>query len=243
MFIPILYEDDQLIVIDKPPGVVVNRAESVQGETVADWADEKIKEQIEKSKNANDKDFLDRSGIVHRLDKDTSGILLVAKTFQSFTNLQKQFADRVIQKKYTALVHGKPPAKTGAITVPVARLPWNRERFGVAVEGKEASTSFKTITVYADEKTKEMYTLLSLSPHTGRTHQIRVHLKYLGLPIVSDEFYAGRKRLRRDREWCSRLFLHAAAITFSHPLSGKPTTIESPLPLDLAEALSKLSPL
>ena len=183
------------------------------------------------------------------MDKETSGILVIAKTSPVFQKLQEQFKDRKINKFYTALVHGKVEPKEGEINLPVGRLPWNRERFGVIPGGRESTTSYRSISNFQIPNKKsnslprivnDKFTLLELYPKTGRTHQIRIHLKYLGYPIVADEFYAGRKTARRDRIWCPRLFLHASGISFSHPAQEKTLTFKSELPIDLTRALNTL---
>lgn len=219
MIIPILYEDDQLLIINKPPGIVVNRAQSVKEETVQDWVEEKLNLQI------------DRAGIVHRIDKETSGILLIAKTPESFLELQRQFKEREVKKTYLALVHGKLVPEEGEIRAPVGRLPWNPERFGVVPGGKEAMTRYKVYKYYND------YTVVELYPETGRTHQIRVHLKYINHPIVGDYLYAGRKTSRDDRVWAPRVMLHAWKISFIHPVTGKTLALEALIPDDMGRLI------
>jgi len=236
----VIYEDDSILVLDKPAGWIVNDAITTKGQNVVQkWLSNMTYPLAMNSEM--------RSGIVHRLDKETSGILLVAKTKEAFENLQREFKERKVDKTYTALVHGTvehPPAGgEGVINVPVGRLPWNRERFGVLPGGREAVTHYLRIKNYelGIKNRIEKFTLLELKPKTGRTHQIRVHLKYIGHPIVSDEFYAGRKTSRKDKEWCPRLFLHAASISFVHPESGKKVSFKSDLSSDLESALKKLS--
>jgi len=241
----IIFEDDYLIVLDKPPGWVVNEADTTKHQKVVQkWL---VKERpYELAKNSEL-----RSGIVHRLDKETSGVLVVAKKAMAFKDLQAQFKARKVKKTYTALVHGKVEPEKGTINAPVGRLPWNRERFGVLPGGRSAETKYKVVGYYECEEVRPFkvhlsraksrdYSLLTLSPKTGRTHQIRIHLKYLGHPIVSDEFYAGRKTARRDRIWCPRLFLHANKISFTHPEKGKIVSFKSKLPDDLQSCLKKL---
>ncbi len=230
----VLFEDNSVLVIDKPAGLVVNRAESVKGETVQDWLGKQRSEISDKT----DSDFSKRNGIVHRIDKETSGCLIIAKTPEAFTELQRQFRDREIEKAYISLVHGIPQMKSGKITAEVGRLPWNRERFGILSGGRPSETTWNLIDAY--DKDKEKYALIEWHPKTGRTHQIRVHAKYIHHPLVADTFYAGRKTSRRDREWCPRLFLHAAKITFTHPETGKRMTVESQLPEDLKQVLARL---
>lgn len=226
----IVYEDESFMVVDKPAGWITNSAITTKGQPVLqDWVAENFQFPISTDK------FL-RNGIVHRLDKETSGIILVAKTESAFENLQTQFKNREVQKTYVALVHGKVEPETGEISVPVGRLPWRRDRFGILPGGREATTRYKVDEVYETES--GTFTLLSLAPKTGRTHQIRIHLKYLGYPIVADEFYAGRKTARNDRKWCPRLFLHAAGIEFAHPVSGKRVSFKTVLPDDLNRSLT-----
>jgi len=224
----IIFEDESILILDKPAGWIVNDATTtVNQSTIQEWLRRNFQFSIFNFQNL-------RNGIVHRLDKETSGVLLVAKTKEAFENLQAQFKSREVKKNYLALVHGKVEPKEGEIKEPVGRLPWRRDRFGVLPGGREATTGYKVIRYY-DIK-NEKFTLLELKPKTGRTHQIRIHLKYIGHPIVSDEFYAGRKTARNDRKWCPRLFLHASKISLKHPQSGKKMEFESPLPFDLEKA-------
>ena len=233
------------MVIEKPAGMVVNRAESVKGETVQDLLEKKYEVRSTKSE-VNDKgfayqdgEFYNRSGIVHRIDKETSGLLLIAKTPSAFGNLQEQFKQRVVGKKYRALVHGQVTPDSGEIAVPIGRLPWNRTHFGVFPGGREARTSYQVAAYYQQGK-QEKFSYLIVSPYTGRTHQIRVHLKYLGHPIVADELYAGRKTSRNDRMWCPRLFLHADYLKFRQPVSGKWIEVTSKLPNELKRVVEQL---
>ena len=229
----IIFEDKDLFVFDKPTGWIVDDSKSTKGRDVIEtWLRENFDYEIAKNKEK-------RSGIVHRLDKETSGILLVAKNTKTLNALQAQFKKRLVDKTYTALVHGEVSPKEGSVEVPLGRLPWNRERFGVLPGGKKATTHYLTTNYY--RKGKEKYSLMTLFPKTGRTHQIRIHLKHLGYPVVSDEFYAGRKTARKDRVWCPRLFLHASKISFTHPTTTKKLSLKSELPHDLKSALEKLS--
>lgn len=216
MSIPVLFEDETMLVVNKPPGIVVNRAESVKGETVQDWVEKTYHIFIE-----------DRAGIVHRIDKETSGILLVAKTIPAFESLQRQFKEREIRKTYIAVVHGAVAPAEGEINAPVGRLPWNRERFGIVPGGKESVTKYKVV-----GKSKA-FSLVEVYPQSGRTHQIRVHLKYIHHPIVGDYLYAGRKTARADRTWAPRVMLHAWKLTCRHPATGKELAFEAPIPDDM----------
>lgn len=237
MNIGIIYEDKDLLVLDKPAGITVNKSDTtIHEETVQDWIEARIIDLgFRISEFDKDSDFYKRAGIAHRIDKETSGILLVAKNKESFEALQAQFKDRKVKKTYIALVHGKVEPGEGEIRVPVGRLPWNRKRFGVLAGGKEAVTRYKVIeTRYKfSGKDKESLSLLELNPETGRTHQIRVHLKYINHPIFADFLYAGRKTSRDDRKDLERVFLHAGGISFYHPKTGEQISFESRLPEEL----------
>ena len=264
----ILFEDDDLLVIDKPAGVTVNRSDTTKGgETIQDWSEEYLKIRSTKHalvpspkrgeirnnsemQNSNDKngfdirnsdfEFSNRGGIVHRLDKETSGILLIAKNPIAFAHLQVQFKERTVKKSYLALAHGRLLPPDGEIRAPVGRLPWNRKQFGIVAGGRESVTRYKTIANFKSNSTDETLSLVELYPETGRTHQIRVHLKYIGYPIFADFLYAGRKTARDDRKLLSRVFLHAAKISFTHPTTHEHISFESPLPEDLQSFLESL---
>jgi len=227
----IIFEDEDILLLNKPSGVVVNRANTTKKPTVQDW--------LEKYLKLKDEGIGRRAGIVHRLDKGTSGILIVAKTTKAFENLQAQFKERSIKKSYQCLVHGKIEIKKGQIIAPVGRLPWNRERFGVLPGGRSSETNYEVISYYKNDK--DIFSLVSVFPKTGRTHQIRIHMKHLGYPLVADEFYAGRKTSRKDKIWCPRLFLHAKSISFVHPRTNKKLTFQANFPNDLSKVLQKLT--
>lgn len=212
----VLFEDNTILVLDKPSGWDV--------ETLQAWIKDTFNFPISSSREF-------RNGLVHRLDKETSGVILIAKDEKTFSMLQEQFAKRQVKKTYIALAHGKIDQKEGTIDAPTGRLPWKRTKFGVFEGGRQARTDYKVIKYI--EREKEMYTLLELYPKTGRTHQIRVHLKHIGHPIVSDPLYAGRKTNRQDRKWCPRLFLHAQEISLDH------LNFKSDLPSDLKSVLEK----
>lgn len=298
MNIKIIYEDSDLLVIDKPSGITVNRSDTTrEEETVQDFAEKYLKitkgaevahknflvrnarqklsqdslresasttnENFESSPRppTSDNDFFKRGGIVHRIDKETSGILLIAKNPAAFLNLQKQFKERKVEKTYVALVHEEVKPEIGEINVPVGRLSFNRRRFGIVAGGREAVTKYKALKYLEVQNGKwdteslisrnrnikksssktSHFTLLELYPKTGRTHQIRVHLKYFGHPVFSDPLYAGRKVSRTDRKLLPRLFLHAANISFLHPKTGKQVSFKSDLPKDLENFLSNLN--
>jgi len=251
--IAIIYEDQDILVINKPAGFTVNRAETTKNEiTIQDWAEGSIgiKNNELGIKNTPkfgetgwdpSMDFYNRGGIVHRLDKETSGVLLIAKTPLAFVHLQNQFKERNVKKEYLALAHGIIKPEKGEISVPVGRLPWNRTRFGILPGGRESKTIYTVKQYYLHPETKELVSLVILYPQSGRTHQIRVHLKYIHHPIFSDFLYAGRKTARRDRKFVARVFLHAAKITITHPTSGKTVSFEAPLPADLSDFLKTLT--
>lgn len=247
MNISIVYEDEDVLLVDKPAGITVNRAETTKEDlTVQDWAEEHIgidKNNIPVNKKFGEEgwdpklDFYSRGGVVHRLDKETSGILILAKNPEAFVELLKQFRERTVKKVYIAFAHGLIEPVEGEINVPVGRLPWNTTKFGILPGGKESKTLYKVLDVYLNTKTKEKLSLVEMYPQSGRTHQIRVHLKYINHPIFADFLYAGRKTARTDRNLLPRVFLHAAKISFLHPKSQKEVLYEAPLPKELAACL------
>lgn len=278
MNLDILYEDQDLIIINKPSGLVVNRSTTMKAETIQDWFLQKFGEEYF-TKNFWDQNLFyqklipidfteefgdvmaiwqERLGIVHRLDKDTSGVLLLAKNPGALLNLLAQFKKRQTQKTYLALVHGHLSEKNGTINAPITRNSQNRLKFAIDNSGRQAVTDYKvvkefsslteeTIALIAKEskvkvkKIKELYqagfSLIQLSPKTGRTHQIRVHMSAIQHPLVSDQLYAGRKRSKLDVFWCPRQFLHALSIEFTHPNLQEKMIQEAPLTQDLNEVL------
>ncbi len=248
----IIYQDEAMIVVDKPAGLVTTPSETQTEDTVADILQKEFGVKLE------------RGGVVHRLDKDTSGILLVAKTQEAFENLQAQFKARVVHKQYLALVHGSIEGP-GVVDGAIARNPGNRESFIVDEKlpnAREAVTRYEPVgnfqfsinnfqTIFEEFNKIQIrklershygeFTLVRCFPETGRTHQIRVHLKHIGHSIVADEKYGGIKTYRLDHRWCPRQFLHAAKIEFKHPVTGEQVSFESPLPEDLQEALAILN--
>lgn len=229
----IIYQDESLFVIDKPSGWIVNEAATTKDQPV-------LQTWLRQFDYPLVNDTASRHGIVHRLDKETSGVIIIAKTREAFDKLQAEFKAREVQKTYTALVHGRLEPPEGEIEVPVGRLPWRRDRFGVVAGGRHSQTLYKVIQFYPGNNGG--HTLVEFYPKTGRTHQIRVHAKYIKHAIVADEFYAGRKTARNDRKWCPRLFLHASGIKFIHPVTGKLVEFKSPLSQDLESSLHALSP-
>lgn len=237
----ILYEDEAMLVIDKPSGMIVNKADTTRD--VITLQDEIItylhlnQPVIERGDNGYRNAFLERSGIVHRLDKETSGLLLIAKTEAAFITLQAQFKERTVKKTYKTLVHGEIKPSSGEVNAPIGRQEWNRMRFGVVAGGKEAVTLYTVLEYRQFLPKKEAVSFLEIELKTGRTHQIRVHMKFLGYPLFADFLYGGRKQQRDDRKFLSRVFLHAATISFQHPITQETLYFSSELPPELQEFL------
>ena len=224
-----IFEDENFLVIDKPYGITVNNAETNSNQkTIQKWIDTRQN----KGRTLVSTEFYEKSGIVHRLDKDTSGVLVIAKTESAYLNLKSQFQSRLAGKKYLALVHGIVDPAAGTINAPIERNPFNRMKFGIFPGGREAETRYKILTAL------KTFTLLEITPKTGRTHQIRVHMKYINHPIVSDPIYGGRKQNREDLKFCPRLFLHAQSLTIKHPITNELLTFTSPLPEELQKVLN-----
>ncbi len=229
MDIPILYEDGAVVVIDKPVGVICNRAETVKVETLQDWWESRYKVASESTKTEDESYFLERSGLVHRLDKETSGVMIMAKTVPSFVELLRQFREREVQKTYVALTHGLWKVRVGEISLPIGRRSDNRQRMGVREDGRESVTNyrvreeFKSWSFPRELKVEDRgytgFSLVEFMPKTGRMHQIRVHARHMGHPIVGDEQYGGRKRSREDRKWCSHVMLMAKTLELTHPIT------------------------
>lgn len=230
------YEDADLAVIEKPAGWVVNRAQSVREKTIQDWV-----EQIGWVKGGGDTPFENRNGVVHRLDKVTSGLLIIAKNPQAFASLQDQFRQRLVEKEYLALAHGWLKPRKGEISLPVGRKARNRHEFGVFLGGRPALTGYE-VAKYYSSPLGEKVSYLVLKPKSGRTHQLRVHLKYLGHPLIGDPVYGGRKNIKADARWCPRLFLHAFQLSFLQPRQGNRLTVKSELPAELGRILTNLKP-
>jgi 23S rRNA pseudouridine1911/1915/1917 synthase len=242
--IEVLYEDKNILVINKPAGIVVHPGEGnshLQG-TIVHSILNKISEELKKSKEDNK---IQRPGIIHRLDKDTSGALIIAKTEFAFNFFIQQFKERKIKKEYVALVFGKPIHPEGKINSPIGRSLKNRKKMTIEETGKEAVTEYKV------EKTMELeegffVSLLKIKIPTGRTHQIRVHMSAIGHPVVGDQIYGSQKLNKKFEEKVAikRQFLHAKKITFILP-EKKPTsktkkTITAPLSKDLQDILRGL---
>lgn len=235
----ILYEDETLLVICKPPGMVVNRADTVEeGETLQDW----VESHVGAISQSPVQIFRDRSGIAHRLDKETSGVMVIGKTSESLAELMRQFKERETEKEYLALVHGKMSPSETIVNLPIKRSVENRHKFRVDVFGKSAVTGYKVEQIFDGiDDYQDGFTLVRLFPKTGRTHQIRVHMAHLGYSLVGDELYGGRKRSDRDRDWCPRHFLHAATLRINHPYTNERVQFDATLPNDLQKALDHVN--
>ncbi len=223
--VKVIFEDDNIVVYDKPTGLVVNKSETTQGQTLAEYSSEYLDMD---EKEDTESDFYSRGGIVHRLDKDTSGLVLAAKNQEYFDFLQLLFKQRKVKKRYVAICLGKMKEDEITINAPIARNPDNRFKFAVVDGGKDARTSFTKLKVF--EKEGIEFTLVEARPITGRTHQIRVHLTALNLPIAGDEIYLGKKNLEKCYPLFPRLMLHATQLSFVDDRTQKEFDFISPLP-------------
>lgn len=228
----IVHEDETLVVVNKPAGLVVHPAAGTPSGTLANALAYHFQSLPDRGV---------RPGIVHRLDRDTSGLLVVAKTEAALENLSDQFRDRTVFKSYVALVHGRVASASGKIDQPLARDPSNRTRMAVVRGGRQS------LTLYRVRRSFERFTLLDVELKTGRTHQIRVHLAWMKHPVVGDETYGGGRdntiqdpRLRARVRNLNRQFLHAEKLGFKHPASGEFVKFESSLPDELEELLTGL---
>lgn len=221
----ILFENEDVMVVNKPAGMVVHPA---VGHTSGTLVHAALAHAPEMAGIGGEK----RPGIVHRLDKNTSGIILLAKNDQAHHQLQEQFRTRQVEKVYLALVDGRPPTPTGRIEAPIGRDPAHRKQMAVVVphKGRQAISEYRTLETYPQ------HTFLEVHPITGRTHQIRLHLSYLDCPVVGDTTYGrGKPSLPTDRH-----FLHAARLTIKLPAEVQPRTFEAPLPEELEAILQDL---
>ncbi len=235
-YITIVYEDNNFLVANKPAGLIVHKknAEDEQP-SVVDWVIENYPE----LKNVGEPFIasgteVPRAGIVHRLDKDTSGLLLIAKADEAFYYFKDLFQEHKIQKYYLALVSGHPKNPSGTIDSPLGRIGMKRT---TKIIGNKLIDSKEAITDYKTAKTFKNYTLLEVAPRTGRTHQIRVHLKSIGLPVAGDPIYGPKKAVLPTG--LDRLFLHAYKLDFKTP-DGKAMSIECDLPEELQKVINEL---
>lgn len=222
----VIYEDDDLAVIDKPAGMTVhpgmgNETGTLVSAIMARWP-QIVEMNIEEK----------RAGIVHRLDKDTSGLIVVAKNDVARRKLMAQFAARTVHKEYTALLERRPQTTRGRIEAPIARDPQNRKRMAVVRDGRPAVTEYTVV----DDEFIGKQALVKLTIFTGRTHQIRVHMAFIGCPIVGDMLYGFRKQ----RLGLKRHFLHADELAFDQPTTGERLQFSLPLPVGLQNVMEKL---
>ncbi|MFC1621787.1 RluA family pseudouridine synthase [Patescibacteria group bacterium] len=224
----IMFEDDFLIIIDKPQGVVVNRSETSPKDTLQDFIEEKYPKTF-----LGESEFAQRSGIVHRLDKDTSGVIIGTKTEEAFNHIKKQFQNREVKKEYLAVVIGEFTDAKVRVEAPIKRSPKNRLKMGIDPSGREAVTNIELEKNF--EKEGEKFTLLRVYPETGRTHQIRVHLAALKFPIVGDKIYSTSNNMAQLSGIFDRLMLHSKAISFVHPDKKEPVNFEAPIPKEFSE--------
>jgi 23S rRNA pseudouridine1911/1915/1917 synthase len=236
----VLYEDQDIIVVDKPAGLVVHPAPGHAGGTLVNAILHHVPDLAGIGGEV-------RPGIVHRLDKDTSGVIVVAKHEAALRHLQAQFKSRKVEKHYIALVEGKIEKEQGRIVAPIGRDPRNRKRQAVifaenpgALKARPATTEYKVLASYTvplrNDLGRGTFTLVQAHPITGRTHQIRIHFAWLGHPLVGDPIYG----LRRQRLPVPRLFLHAARLAFVLPSTGERVEFSAPLPAELQEVVHNL---
>lgn len=229
----IIFENDELIVVNKPAGMVVHPAAGHAGGTLVNAV-------LGHEPDMEGIGGEERPGLVHRLDKDTSGLIVLAKNERAHRWLQDQFRDRKVEKTYLALVDGKPPTPAGRVEAPIGRDPNHRKKMAIlpggnpkrpGAGGREAVSEYHTLEAFPK------HTLLAFHPHTGRTHQIRLHCAFLGCPIVSDPIYGHRHSSLPELK---RHFLHAYKLKITLPGQKQPQTFEAPLPDDLQRALEQL---
>lgn len=219
----VIYEDQYIMAVNKPAGMVVHPAYGHESGTLVNAVLARCPEIL-------DVGGPDRGGVVHRLDMLTSGVILVAKNDATHRALQRQFKKRLVSKTYLALVENEPSPRQGLIDAPIGRDKRERKRMAVVKTGREARTAYHVLESF------ERYSLVELNPESGRTHQLRVHLAWLGCPVVGDKVYGYRRQqLLKDRH-----FLHALRIKFTHPNTDEPLSLEAPLPADLVNLLKQL---
>ncbi|WP_338064552.1 RluA family pseudouridine synthase [Vagococcus coleopterorum] len=219
----IVYEDDDVVVVNKPQGMVVHPSAGHASGTM-------VNALLFHIKNLSSINDVVRPGIVHRIDKDTSGLLMVAKNDEAHESLSKQLKDKTVVRRYVALVHGEIPHEKGTVDAPIGRSKINRQSQAVIEGGKPAVTHFKVLEKFED------FTLIECQLETGRTHQIRVHMQYIKYPIAGDPLYGPRKTLPGTGQ-----YLHAKSLGFVHPKTGEELYFEADLPENFQEILKTLN--
>lgn len=230
----IRFEDESLIVLSKAAGMVVHPAHG-------NWSGTLVHALLGYSDDLGTLQGDERPGIVHRLDKDTSGLMIVAKNDDTQRALQSMIQQRLVERRYVALVHGRVVPDTGLIDAPIGRHPKEPKKMWVsdAAGARQAVTSFRTLERFESDGVDEGYSLLECKLQTGRTHQIRVHCAYIKHPVVGDPLY-GRRRLKEDLG-LTRQFLHSYSLAFEHPVTGERVDLRAALPEDLATALASIA--
>ena len=223
----VVYEDDDVIVVDKPPGLVVHPGAGNTSGTLVHGLVARYPEIVDVGDPA-------RPGVVHRLDKGTSGLLIVARSQGAYTDLVSQMASRSVERRYDALAWGKPEPPTGVIDAPVGRSARDPTRMTVSSRGRAARTHYRVQAVY---RRPAVVSLLECKLETGRTHQVRVHLAAIHHPVVGDARYGGK----REPIDAPRPLLHARSLAFVHPRSGDRVELEAPLPADFDDVLARLT--
>lgn len=234
----VLYEDEALLAINKQPGLVVHPAAGHRDKTL-------VNALLYHLGKLAPGPLIERRGIVHRLDRDTSGVMVVARTQGAYESLAQQFKAHNVQKSYLAITRGIPKTASGIISLPIGRHQKKRKKMAVRSNGRQAVTEYCVLERLGN------FALILLKPKTGRTHQIRVHLKTLGTPVLCDATYSrksaiyeselrGEKRKPQEKPLIARQALHAKSLTVRHPLTGEPVTFEAPLPEDFQDALTAL---
>ncbi len=221
--VDVIYRDDHILVVDKPHGIAVHPGPGHRDDTLVNGLLKIFPETAAVGAP-------DRPGVVHRLDLDTSGLLIFALTPEAYVQLGKAMRERAIKRTYTALAHGRVQPAEGTVDAPIGRDPSNRTRQAVVESGRAAKTHYRTVEQLPNA------TLLEVELETGRMHQIRVHLTAIGFPVLGDMTYGNSPKVNG----LNRQFLHASRLSFAHPVTGEQMTHESPLPADLASVLERL---
>jgi len=225
----ILYEDDDLLLVVKPPGVVVHPSCGHKDGTLVHGL-------LDHCENLSGISGVERPGIVHRLDKDTSGVMVIAKSDRSHHGLVELFKSRQVKKVYHAIIVGRPETRKGCVSKPIGRHRGNRKKMAVVEHGGRDAVTCWTVL----EELPCNMTYIEVRPETGRTHQIRVHMAFLGHPVAGDELYGGKQLKTPEEIAFERQCLHAYSLSFSHPVTDEPMEFYSDLWLDMQEILEKV---